>query len=105
LFLFFFVFFFKNLMAVALADFQPKEDNAEREKETEQDSACEYKTVRRYYELWLSSDFFISKPSDFLFAVCGKSEQVLSQKTGRRAHHVVEQIRKIVEERRIQQQF
>ena len=46
-------YFSKKLMAVALADFQPKADNAETptKDETEQDSACEYKTVRRYYDL------------------------------------------------------
>ena len=68
-------------MAVALSDFEPKlttsssrtpkSDHAETptKDETEQDSAREYKTVRRYYAFWLSSDFFISKPSDFLFDV------------------------------------
>jgi hypothetical protein len=58
-------------MAVALSDVKTKSDNAETptKDETEQDSAREYKTVRRYYALWLSSDFFISKPSDFLFDV------------------------------------
>ena len=55
-----------------MSDFQPKSDNAETptKDETEQDSAREYKTVRRYYELWLSSDFFISKPSLTFCLMC-----------------------------------